>query len=99
MQEGEKIIDQLRLSGTKVSVQARTALLKGYVLTGKMDKAFELFRSMLYSKGGLFQHFTLTHYLIPSKSFILACLQISMIVQTCGLLILYFVVACGMHAP
>ena len=44
--EGEKIVTHLKESGADINVQTKTALLKGYVHSGLMEKATELYKEM-----------------------------------------------------
>lgn len=47
---GEKVVEEMQSSGLHVSVQAKTALLKGYAHSGRMDRGAALFREMCDSK-------------------------------------------------
>lgn len=48
--EGEKIVDHLKESGAAINVQTKTALLKGFVHSGLMEKATELYKEMMRMK-------------------------------------------------
>lgn len=48
---GERIVAEMEASGVHVSVQAKTALLKGYAHSGQMKKGAELYRDMCASAG------------------------------------------------
>ena len=48
---GERIVVEMEASGVHVSVQAKTALLKGYAHSGQMRKGAELYRDMCASAG------------------------------------------------
>ena len=48
---GERIVAEMEASGVHVSVQAKTALLKGYAHSGQMRKGAELYRDMCASAG------------------------------------------------
>ena len=48
---GERIVAEMEASGVHVSVQAKTALLKGYAHSGQRRKGAELYRDMCASAG------------------------------------------------
>jgi len=48
---GEQIVAEMKASGVHVSVQAKTALLKGYAHSGQIRKGAELYREMCSSAG------------------------------------------------
>jgi len=47
---GERIVSDMEAAGTHVSLQAKTALLKGYSHSGQIKKGIELYRSMCASR-------------------------------------------------
>ena len=46
VEEGEKIVSEMERAGISVSIQAQTALLKGYAHSGQIAKGARLYRSM-----------------------------------------------------
>ena len=48
--QGEKLLEKVKKEGTYISVQTKTALLKGFCHSGCIEKAHELFLSMCLSK-------------------------------------------------
>eukprot|EP00934_Nitzschia_sp_Nitz4_P002359 Nitzschia sp. Nitz4//scaffold131_size63436//2315//4753//NITZ4_006259-RA/size63436-processed-gene-0.92-mRNA-1//1//CDS//3329535220//2359//frame0 len=50
IQQGEELLQSLANSGTAITVETQTALLKGYAHAGKMQKADALFQSMVKSQ-------------------------------------------------
>lgn len=52
IEEGEKVVEEMKKSGMHVNVETKTALIKGYAHSGQMAKAHSLFQSMCNEKSG-----------------------------------------------